>query len=97
MDLRESGIYSVLIGLLLCAINVLAGWVIAHYSFKRKFEKAIGIVMGSMVARMVIILGIAAYIIAAVPIDILAFSLAFGVGNFIFLFVEILYFHFKMG
>lgn len=96
MDLRESGIFSALIGLMLCAINVFAGWLIAHYSFKRKFEKAIGIVIGSMVARMAIMLAIAAYVIAAAQIDILAFSLAFGVGNFILLFVEILYFHFKV-
>ena len=96
MDLRESGIFSALIGLMLCAINVSAGWLIAHYSFKRKFEKAIGIVIGSMVARMAIMLAIAAYVIAAAQIDILAFSLAFGVGNFILLFVEILYFHFKV-
>lgn len=50
-----------------------------------------------MVARMALSLGTAGALIALAPIDVLAFSLAFGVGNFIFLFVEIIYFHIKMG
>lgn len=53
--------------------------------------------MGSMVARMAVSLAAAGAIIALAPINVLAFSLAFGVGNFILLFVEIIYFHNKMG
>lgn len=97
MDLRDSAFFSALIGIALCGANVIIGVLIARYSFKKKFRKALSIVIGSMVARMAISLGIAGTLIAVAPIDVLAFSLAFGVGNFIFLFVEIVYFHLKMG
>jgi len=97
VDLRDSAFFSALIGIGLCAANVIIGVLIARYSFKKKFRKALSIVIGSMVARMALSLGTAGALIALAPIDVLAFSLAFGVGNFIFLFVEIIYFHIKMG
>lgn len=97
MDLRDSVFLSALIGIILCVTNVTIGVLIAQYSFKKKFRKALSIVMGSMVARMAVSLAAAGAIIALAPINVLAFSLAFGVGNFILLFVEIIYFHNKMG
>lgn len=90
-----SSLESVLLGTALCLVNIFLGWLVARYSFRKKFEKAIGLVIGSMAVRLFLSGAMVWFVLAEECVEPLGFVLSFAVGSFIFLFVEVLYFHFQ--
>lgn len=77
----------------ICLLNVLAGLSIARKTFHKRFEKFIGIVIGSMIVRIVISAILVWACISVLHVHILSFAISFCIGTFIYLFVEIFYFH----
>lgn len=93
MDFSHSLWISVGISQAICLLNVLAGLSIARKTFHKRFEKFIGIVIGSMIVRIVITAILVWACISILHVHILSFAISFCIGTFIFLFVEIFYFH----
>ena len=93
MDFSTSLWLSVGLAQAICIVNVLLGCLIARLTFHRKFEKFVGIVIGSMGARLIISAIIVWFCISVVRVNNVGFSISFCIGTFVFLFVEILYFH----
>lgn len=93
MDFSNSLWLSVGLAQAICLINVLLGCLIARLTFDRKFEKFIGIVIGSMAVRLILSAIVVWFCISVVKVHNVGFSISFCIGSFVFLFVEILYFH----
>lgn len=93
MDFSKSLWLSVGLAQAICIVNVLLGCLIARLTFHRKFEKFVGIVIGSMAARLIMAAIIVWVCISILKVNNVGFSISFCIGTFIFLFVEILYFH----
>ena len=93
MDFSTSLWMSVGISQAICLLNVLAGLSIARKTFHKRFERFIGIVIGSMIVRIVISAILVWLCISILHVHVLSFAISFCIGTFIFLFVEIFYFH----
>jgi preprotein translocase subunit SecD len=93
VDFSNSLWLSVGLAQVICIINVLLGCLIARLTFHKKFEKFVGIIIGSMAARLVASAIVVWFCISVVKVHNIGFSISFCIGTFIFLFVEIFYFH----
>lgn len=84
-------ISGVLYALVLAMLYAVAGYWSVNYASKKAFSLFVGIIFGTMVARLVTAITIIWFLMAIVGVHQLSFSLTFLISYFIFLMVEILY------
>lgn len=93
MDFSNSIPYSSATAVGICALNTLVGYLVARTAFKKKMSTFVGIVIGSMIVRVAVLIATVFVFIAVLNFHRLAFSLAFVISSFVFLMVEIIVLH----
>mgnify|MGYP003338584979 FL=1 len=89
----HSNLYAIILAQVVCFVNAFSGYVIARRAYQKPFEKFVSIVLGSMSLRIMIVGGISWWCLAIMGLPQLAYSLSLAIGVFVYLFVEIIYFH----
>ncbi len=93
MDLQSSAWYSAVFAVVLCLVNVFVGYFVARFAIVKPWESFVGLVLGGMVARVAILGALVWYFVTQIGVHTLSFTMTLGVGSFLFIFVEIIYFH----
>lgn len=88
-----SDLYAIILAQVVCFINALGGYLIARKAYMKPFEKFVSIVLGSMSLRIMVVGAFSWWALLIVHIPQLAYVLSLAIGVFIYLFVEIMYFH----
>ncbi|MCE2756038.1 MAG: hypothetical protein LW818_08645 [Ignavibacteriae bacterium] len=88
-----SDLYAIILAQVVCLINALGGYLIARKAFMKSFEKFVSIVLGSMSLRIMLVGAFSWWALSMMNMPQLAYSLSLAIGVFIYLFVEIIYFH----
>jgi hypothetical protein len=94
VDNNPSDFYSAVLAQILCFLNAALGYIISVYAYGKKFEKFISIVMGSMFLRIMAIGVFSWWALTQYGVAALSYSISLAFGVFIYLFIEIFYFHF---
>lgn len=90
---NSSVITSVLLALIIGLTNVGLGYFIARYAFHKSFNACLGIVLGSMSVRFIIVSVIAWYCLGVAHFHQIGFAVTFVVSTFVLLMAEIIYFN----
>lgn len=97
MDFTTSVWLSAAIAVVLCVVNVVVGYAVARYAFSKEWEAFVGLVVGGMAGRVALV-GVGVwYCVSVLGVHLLSFSMTLGIGSFIFIFAEIIYFHILSG
>jgi predicted permease len=88
-----SDLYAIILAQVVCFINALGGYLIARKAFMKPFEKFVSIVLGSMSLRIMLVGAFSWWALSMMNMPQLAYSLSLAIGVFVYLFVEIMYFH----
>lgn len=83
----------VVVAIGLCLANTVVGYIIARKAFRRELNVFLGMVFGSMAARLAVVVVVVWALISEVGLHQLAFSLTFVIGGFIMIIGEVLFFH----
>lgn len=88
-----SDLYAIILAQVVCFINALGGYLIARKAYMKPFEKFVSIVLGSMSLRIMLVGAFSWWALSMMNMPQLAYSLSLAIGVFIYLFLEIMYFH----
>lgn len=97
MDLQSSAWLSSAIALVLCVVNVVIGYVIARRAISKPWETFVGMILGGMAGRVALLGAAVWYFVTRVGVHTLGFTMTIGIGSFVFIFAEIIYFHILSG
>ena len=84
-----SDLYAIILAQVVCFINALGGYLIARKAYMKPFEKFVSIVLGSMSLRIMVVGAFSWWALLIVHMP----QLSLAIGVFIYLFMEIMYFH----
>lgn len=93
MDLQSSAWLSAAVAAAFCLVNVLIGYSISRYAISKPWETFAGLIVGGMGGRVALLGAIIWYFLTKVGVHTLGFTMTLGIGSFIFIFAEIIYFH----
>ena len=89
-------ILGVVLGALLCTINVLLGFAAIEYSLERSYSVFLRTVLGGMGVRLVLMLAMLAVVVMYVPVQTTALMLSVFGFYLVFLILEVLFIQRKM-
>jgi predicted permease len=93
VDTNPSVTFSAILAQIVCFLNAVGGYLIARYAFRKPFEKFVSIVLGSMFVRIMAVGLISWVALTMYNVESLSYSLSLAFGVFIYLFIEVFYFH----
>ncbi len=88
-----SNLYAIILAQVVCFVNAFTGYVIARSAYQKSFEKFVSIVLGSMSFRIMIVGAVSWWCLSILGMPQLPYTLSLAVGVFVYLFMEIIYFH----
>lgn len=84
---------SILVAIAICAVNTAAGYAISKWAFGKELNTFLGIVFGSFGVRAIVVIALVWLCISVLKFHQVAFSITFAMSSFIFLMLEIFFFH----